>query len=208
MSAFADTILAGGRPVGQMLVDAGLITHQQLADALTSQSRTGGRLGMHLMLSGAVTRLELYQCIADQLGFPFANLVDDPPDAELMAVLDPRTHIDREWIPHHWDGESLIVATTDAPSRRTVREAREEFGAENVDFIVTTDWDLDQAVTKFCRSKLLFNAAEELASNSPERSAKGKPVPWQRFFAYLVSALIVGGMVIKPAGTIVASTLR
>ncbi len=196
--------IVGGRPLGQVLIAAGLINHQQLADALTTQSRVGGKVGMHLILMGAVTRLELYQSMAAQFGFPFVNLVDDPPDAELMAVMDPRTHIDREWIPYRWEGEILIVATTEPPSRKTIREAQEEFGAESVDFVVTTDWDLDQAVTKFCRKKLLFNAAEELAENSPERSAKGKPVPWQRFGAYTVSAIVVGGMIIKPAGTIVA----
>ncbi len=204
MSLDTTSDLVGGKPLGQLLVSSGLINHQQLADALTTQSRVGGRVGTHLILMGAVTRLELYQSIAAQFGFPFVNLVDEPPDADLMAVMDPRTHIDREWIPYRWDGEILIVATTEPPSRRTIREAQEEFGAESVDFVVTTDWDLDQAVTKFCRKKLLFNAAEELATNSPERSAKGKPVPWQRFGAYAVSAVVVGGMIIKPAGTIVA----
>ena len=204
MTAAADSRLDGTRPLGQILISAGLITHQQLADALTEQARAGGQIGIHLILMGAVTRLELYGSIADQLGFRFVNLVDEPPDSVLMATMDPKTHISRDWIPFRWDGDTLIVATAEPPTRRTIHEARSEFGADNVDFVVTTDWDMDQAVTRFCRAKLLFNAAEELATLSPERSAKGKPVPWQRFAAYLVAALVVGGMIIKPAGTIVA----
>ena len=44
----------GGKPLGQMLVSSGLITDRQLADALAEQSRVGGRIGMHLMLMGAI----------------------------------------------------------------------------------------------------------------------------------------------------------
>jgi len=204
MSAPTSVDVGEGKPLGRLLVDAGLITHQQLADALTDQSRYGGQLGTQLMLMGAVTRLELYQGIADQLGFPFVNLVDAPPDRELMETLDPRTYMDRHWIPYRWDGDHLVIATTQPPSRATVRDAQREFGAEHVDFVITTDWDLDQAVSRFCRSKLLFNAAEELASQTPRRSAKGKPVVWQRIAAYIVGAVLVGGFVLKPAGTMVA----
>ena len=204
MTSLSASRLDGARPLGQVLLEAGLITHQDLADALTMQARTGGRLGMQLILLGAVSRLELYNCIADQLGFPFINLLDEPPDAALLGEIDPKSYIGRDWIPYRWHEDTLVIAITEPPDRTMIAEARTQFGAEHIDFVVTTDWDMDQAVTRYCRSRLLFNAAEELATRTPERSAKGKPVPWQRLMAYLVGAAFIGGLILRPAGTLVA----
>lgn len=140
--------LDGGRPLGHLLVDAGLITHQQLADALSAQTASGGRLGMHLIAIGAVTRMDLYQTIADQLGFPFVNLIDEPPDANLMRRMDPETDVTRDWIPYRWDADTLVLATTEPPTRQTINDARRQFGVECVDFVISTDWDLDQALMR------------------------------------------------------------
>lgn len=204
MSIAVGANLEGGRPLGRVLLDAGLITTQQLADALTEQSKAGGRVGLHLLLSGALTRLELYGGIADQLGFPFVNLMDEPPDSTLLTMIDPKDQVNRAWIPYRIVDETLVIATSEPPSRQMMREAIEEFGVQIVDVVITTDWDLDQAVTRYCRRQLLFSAAEELATKHPEMSAKGKPIPWQRVIAYVISAALVGGLIIRPAGTIVA----
>ncbi|MHB8795596.1 MAG: glycosyltransferase family 2 protein [Candidatus Nanopelagicales bacterium] len=198
----ADT-LEGFRPIGQILVQAGVITRQQLADALVEQGKSGGHLGRQLMLNGACTRKELYGALASQLGFPFVDLMADPPDAELMARLDPRQQVEREWIPYRWDGDTLQIATTEPPSRKAMNQAMQQFGAEQVDVVITTDWDLDQAMTLFCRRSLLFNAAEELATITPERSAKGKPVPWQRVAIWSLTAALIAGVILRPSATLI-----
>ncbi len=192
------------RPLGRILIDAGVITHQQLADALTVQSRAGGRIGLHLILSGALTRVELFQSLADQLGFPFVDLVEDPPDEALMKKVDPSKQLLRDWIPYRMDDEVLVIATTDAPTRAMANQAMRQFGAPRVDFVITTDWDLDQAVSTYCREGLLFTAAEALHTRNPEQSAKGRPVPWQRFGAFVVAAALLAGVILRPSATLVA----
>lgn len=198
----------GGRPVGRVLIEADLITDEQLHAALEDQARFGGRLGTHLILRGAVTRRQLYQCVAEQMGLPLVDLMAEPPDPHLMAEVDPKSIIQREWIPYRWAGSTLVLATTEPPNRRMVREAVEQFAPADdplftVDFVITTDWDIDQAVTLYCRDRLLFSAAEELATHSPDKSAKGKPVPWQRMAAYAFGAVLLAGMLWRPSDTIV-----
>ncbi|MDO8308390.1 MAG: glycosyltransferase [Actinomycetota bacterium] len=196
--------LDGNRPLGQVLVDAGVVTRQQLADALVQQDKNGGRVGTHLVLMGATSRMTLYQAVAGQCGFDFVNLIDNPPDADLMSRVDPKDTMVRDWIPYALDQDTLVIATTEPPNRRMIMQAREEFGVEHVDIVITTDWDLDQAITRFCRTRLLFNAAEALYTKDPAKSAKGKPVTWQRLSAYLVMATLIGGFIFKPSWTIVA----
>lgn len=194
----------GSKPIGEVLVDAGVITPQQLDEALRQQRQAGGHLGVYLILMGACTRLELYQGLARQLGFPFANLRTDPPDAELMARLDAKEQAHRSWIPYRWDDGRLVIALVEPPTREVIATAMRQFGADTIDIVITTDWDLDQAVTRFCRANLLFTAAEELAAISPDRSAKGKPVPWQRVALYVVIAGLIAGLVLRPSATLIA----
>jgi cellulose synthase/poly-beta-1,6-N-acetylglucosamine synthase-like glycosyltransferase len=201
----ADTRFPGARPLGELLLDAGLITAADLDAALREQARTGGRIGQHLVLQGAVSRMAMFRAVADQSGVDFVDLVSAPPDPALLDRIDHRVLADRDWIPYRLDDDGLVIATSAPPSRDTVRQAlAENPGVDRVDFVITTDWDIDQAVSRACRSRLVFSAAEELAADDPGRSAKGKPLPWQRVVAYLLMASLVAGFLLRPAGTIVA----
>ena len=54
------------RPIGEVLVDAGAITRDELNEALNEQRRTGQRLGEVLIEAGRISWLSLAQAIADQ----------------------------------------------------------------------------------------------------------------------------------------------
>jgi hypothetical protein len=54
------------RPIGEVLVDAGVITRAELDEALAEQSTTGRRLGEILIESGRISWLALAQAIGDQ----------------------------------------------------------------------------------------------------------------------------------------------
>lgn len=56
------------RPLGEMLVDRGLLTLPQLEDALDEQERTGARLGMILVAHKIVPGAVLTTILAEQLG--------------------------------------------------------------------------------------------------------------------------------------------
>ena len=54
------------RPIGEVLVEAGVITRAELDEALVEQSTTGRRLGEVLIESGRISWLALAQAIGDQ----------------------------------------------------------------------------------------------------------------------------------------------
>lgn len=54
------------RPIGELLVDAGVITRSELDEALAEQRTTGRRLGEVLIESGRISWLALAQAIGDQ----------------------------------------------------------------------------------------------------------------------------------------------
>jgi type IV pilus assembly protein PilB len=82
-------IARGGRfgRVGQTMIDRGLVTMDQLDDALALQRSTGRRVGDALVEIGAISRYDLTRVLADHLGVPFIDLQAKQPDPLLTSVL-------------------------------------------------------------------------------------------------------------------------
>lgn len=62
-----------GLKLGEMLVSRGLITREQLQDALLAQKQFGGKLGTNLVEMGLVTEDQISQLLSEQLGVPFVG---------------------------------------------------------------------------------------------------------------------------------------
>ena len=65
---------AGGwprKPLGQVMLEKGLITPRQLSDALKAQSRIKEKLGRILVELGFVSELDMFRAVSDQDGLPF-----------------------------------------------------------------------------------------------------------------------------------------
>jgi hypothetical protein len=100
--------------LGEMLVGRGLVTPQELEDALLAQRQLGGRLGSNLVELGFVTEEQLAACLSEQLGLPFAP-------AEAVAVLPPElvARVPKEVaakyrvVPLRLDGRELHVGLAD-----------------------------------------------------------------------------------------------
>ena len=67
MSALPESRLAW-RPLGEILVERGLISGLELHDALRQQEHEGGRLGEILFARGLVSAIDLRDALADQHG--------------------------------------------------------------------------------------------------------------------------------------------
>jgi type IV pilus assembly protein PilB len=62
------------RRLGELLVEAGLLTQEKLTEALNSQKNTGKRLGQILMEMSAITEEEMAFALAMQLKIPYVDL--------------------------------------------------------------------------------------------------------------------------------------
>ncbi|MEK6544421.1 MAG: ATPase, T2SS/T4P/T4SS family [Elusimicrobiota bacterium] len=70
--------------IGDVLVEQGIITKEQLLRALEIQKQTGGVLGEILVKNGFVTELQLTKSLSRQFGLPFASKVNG-----LLILSDP-----------------------------------------------------------------------------------------------------------------------
>jgi type IV pilus assembly protein PilB len=73
--------------LGEILVGAGLITEEQLAQAMELQKQSHERLGRVLIGMGVGTEKDIALAIAKQLGLEFVDLDDVVPDEEALCAL-------------------------------------------------------------------------------------------------------------------------
>jgi MSHA biogenesis protein MshE len=73
--------------LGELLLDAGAITQDQLDQALTLQKRTGHKLGRALTEVGAIEEAELYQFLAKRLEIEYLDLSSIKLQTETVKLL-------------------------------------------------------------------------------------------------------------------------
>jgi type IV pilus assembly protein PilB len=100
--------------LGDLLVEAKLLTPQDLADAIAQQKKSGELLGATLMRMGLVTEEVLMRQLQLQLGLPLVDLAEMTADEQALALV--REDLARKYIalPIELEGRSsLTVAMAD-----------------------------------------------------------------------------------------------
>ena len=73
--------------LGDLLVEKGLITEDQLMSSLAAQKTTGQKLGRTLISSGLVTEEQMLELLSTQLQIPFIDLKQYNYDAETIQII-------------------------------------------------------------------------------------------------------------------------
>ncbi len=103
-----------GRPTGEVLVDMGLLTREQVDEAVAEQQVSHQRIGEIALSKGWVTKADLNQALARRLGCKFLDLAVtrvDPVALELISERDARRY---SAIPVAFvDEHTVLVAMAD-----------------------------------------------------------------------------------------------
>ena len=106
----AQTKVPTRRRIGEILVELGLVTEEQISSALEEQRATGTRLGDVLLKSGYVMPRDLVRALAVQFGLSFVDLDHhriDPDVAQLVPQSLARRH---RAVPVWREGQKIVVA--------------------------------------------------------------------------------------------------
>ena len=76
-----------GQQLGDVLVLRGLVTHEQVQEALELQKQSGGRLGELLVQMGVLEERDLVGALAEFFGMPVADLRRYKPDPDALALI-------------------------------------------------------------------------------------------------------------------------
>ncbi|MFO7950189.1 MAG: ATPase, T2SS/T4P/T4SS family [Candidatus Fermentibacteraceae bacterium] len=113
-----------------MLLNSGLITREQLEQALKQQRDDGGRLGYNLVKMQAISEEELNSYLARQHRIESVNLdeVDIPDDVIDLIPADIARRY--EVVPIQRVGKTLVVAMTDPDNLYAIDDLRFTLGME------------------------------------------------------------------------------
>lgn len=176
-------VQSSGKPkrIGDLLVEKGLVAEYDINLALQRQRNEGGRLGKHLIIMGFISRLELYQTLAEQWQAPLLDLLKEPPSASrLVSKIGHKKLNDQGWLPWRYDGTVLTVATSVEPTAQLEQSIIKQTGISTIRYRTTTDWDVTRALQELARNTLLYSITDALADEHPDESAKHSMVFWQK----------------------------
>jgi type IV pilus assembly protein PilB len=96
--------------LGQMMLERGLVSEEQLEQALAVQRATGRRVGETLLEMRAIGSADLAQVLADHLGVPFIDLRTRPPDLVLASLIPEQVARRYDALPVARWSNQLVVA--------------------------------------------------------------------------------------------------
>ncbi len=101
------------KKLGECLIQAGLITDEDLRTALAEHKRTGERLGAVLVRLNLATERQIAKALAYQLGFPYLNLSENLPDAAVVTLIPKDVALKRSCVAVRLEKNLLTVAMAD-----------------------------------------------------------------------------------------------
>ncbi len=107
------TAAAGGDRLGEILLREGLVTREQLAQALSEQKNTKHRLGYVLVKLGLVQELEITKVLARQYRMPAVDLTRFEVDPKIIRLVPAEMATKSIVLPLKREGRTLTVAMAD-----------------------------------------------------------------------------------------------
>jgi type IV pilus assembly protein PilB len=107
------TAAAGGDRLGEILLREGLVTREQLAQALAEQKNSKHRLGYVLVKLGLVQELEITKVLARQYRMPAVDLSRFEVDPKIIKLVPGDLATKSVVLPLKREGRTLTVAMAD-----------------------------------------------------------------------------------------------
>ncbi|RMH52175.1 MAG: glycosyltransferase, partial [Zetaproteobacteria bacterium] len=189
--------------IGELLVRKGLLTREQLDEALKLQRRWGTRIGDVLLAKGWVRPFDLYQVMAEHLGRPFINLMDEPVDDTLWdpGLLD--CYAEYQFIPWRRQGDRVILAVSD-PEPANLLMIEHIYKDVPTDFVITSKLDLHWSLQAHGRDYFKHRAVNKLRERQAELSASQVFTTPQLVTLYLFATALLAALVRWPVPTLMA----
>src|SRR5947209_306645 len=139
------------KQLGDILLDSGLVSRDQLMEAYDEHQRLGRSLGRVLVDLGVVTESQLVAALAQQIGLAFVDLTEFPVDGSAVASISPAVARRHAALPIGYEDGKLLVAMADPANVFAVDDIRSITGKE-VRPVVATKADLLAAIDRYHRS--------------------------------------------------------
>jgi type IV pilus assembly protein PilB len=170
--------------LGDLLVNSGRISQDELNQGLVTQKTTGEKLGQALVTLGILDEPALTEALSTFFALPVVNLHIEDVDQSVLSLVSEKTARENLAVPLRLEGDELVIAVAE-PSDELRSQIASESG-HAVRMLITTPTDIRWATDNNYRAisgvgKLVqaFKVVEESRrrpSGSGSGSAEGEAV--------------------------------
>ncbi len=164
------------RKIGQVLVDMGFITDEQLEHLLDEQQqRPGALLGKIAEELSMISDEQLAQALAEQQNMQVVQLADIKLPPDVISMMTETMAQMYRVVPVHFDGSTITVATCD-PQNLNIQDELRTFLGYDIRMVVATERDIQGAVDKYYSTELdtFERVVADLASDRELEAAAKK----------------------------------
>ena len=142
--------------LGEVLLERGVITHDQLGKALAHQQAHGGLMGQVLIQLGFTTEEEVALALTAQYGFPYLPLDNYELDSSLTDVIPEEMARRYCLIPIDRIGNALTLAMADPSNVKAIEEVELRTKCV-IQTFVSTPSDILRAIEKYYKRQARLN---------------------------------------------------
>ena len=186
------------KQLGTVLIDTGLITPEQLAEAQQLQRDLGKSLGRVLIDKNYVSERDLVRALAEQIGMPFVDLGEYKIDPRAVTTVSEKLAKRYTLMPIGFEDGKLVVAMSDPANVFALDDIRTVTGLE-VKSVVATREDILDALRRYnSMAEEIEAIGEDLAggmddSTLDELKAVTEEAPIVKFVNLLISQAVNDG---------------
>jgi type IV pilus assembly protein PilB len=139
------------KQLGDILLEGGFVTRDQLTEAYDEHQRLGRSLGRVLVDRGILSESQLVAALAQQIGLRFVDLSEFPVDGSAVARVPEPVCRRHTALPIAYEDGRLLVAMADPANVFAIDDIRSLTGLE-VKPLVATRADVIQAINRYHRA--------------------------------------------------------
>ncbi|WP_058301308.1 GspE/PulE family protein [Gorillibacterium timonense] len=134
--------------IGDLLMEAGVITEEQLSQALIQQKELKMRLGDVLITQGYITQQQFIEVLEFQLGIPHVQIYRQKIEQRIVQLIPQKVAEQHSVLPLRIDGNKLVLAMADPLDYFAIDEIRILTGLR-IEPVIASKEELVRAIARY-----------------------------------------------------------
>jgi len=136
------------KPLGQILVERGVINNVYLEKALETQKRKGGLIGEVIVELGFAKEEDIAYCLSLQFGYPYLSLENYEISSDVAKIIPKNVCLHYCLVPIDKIANTLTVAMANPLNTQAVEDL-EDISQCDIQIFVSTPSDIRKSIDSF-----------------------------------------------------------
>ena len=136
------------KPLGQILMERGVINNAQLQEAVDSQKHEGGLIGEIIVKLGFAKEEDIAYCLSLQFGYPYLPLYNYEISDEVTGMIPKNVCMHYCLVPIDRIGNTLTIAMSNPLNTQAIEDLEEIIHCD-IQIFVSTPSDIRKSIERF-----------------------------------------------------------